>query len=72
VPKLHAECPRHGMQRKRAKLAEGYLTGEQMARKLGIGQTTLRRWLRVGKLRKRTKSIAGMLLFDRGAVRSTG
>ena len=55
------------MQRKRRQLAEGYLTGLQLAEKLGIGRTTLGRWMRTGKL-KPTKSVGGMRLFDRAAV----
>jgi predicted site-specific integrase-resolvase len=34
-----------------------------MAKKLDIGRTTLRRWIRSGKLLKPEKSISGMLLF---------
>ena len=58
------KCRNGGIQRKRRQLAEGYLTGQQLADRLGIGRTTLGRWLRAGKL-KPTKSIGGMRLFRR-------
>ena len=56
------------MQRMRAGLAKGYYTGTQAAEKLGIGRTTLGRWLKKGKLPKPKKSISGMLLFDQKAI----
>ena len=56
------------MQRKRAELAKDYYTGMQAAEKLGIGRTTLGRWLKKGKLPKPKKSISGMLLFDPKAI----
>ena len=42
-----------------------------MAKKLGIGTTTLGRWIRSRKLPKPEKSISGMLLFDRSATAVT-
>lgn len=68
IPEFHSSCRHKGMQRKRAELARGYYTGTQAAEKLGIGRTTLGRWLRKGKLPKPEKSISGMLLFDRTAI----
>ena len=68
LPEFHSSYRRKAMGRKRAKLAEGYYTGAQAADKLGIGRTTLGRWLRKGKLPKPTKSISGMFLFDRKAI----
>jgi len=65
VPQFHADCRHKGMQRKRAELAKGYYSGQQAAERLGIGRTTLGRWIRAGKLPKPTKSISGMLLFGR-------
>jgi len=61
------------MQGKRAALiGDKYLNGTQLAKRLGIGLTTLRRWVKAGELPKPTRSISGMLLFDRTADRSTG
>ncbi len=68
VPEFRSECRHKGMSRTRAQLAAGYCTGQQAATRLGIGRTTLGRWLRSGKLPPPTKSISGMLLFDQSAI----
>ncbi|MBA7609941.1 hypothetical protein ES703_17144 [subsurface metagenome] len=68
IPEFHSSCRHKGMQRKRAELAKGYYTGTQAAEKLGIGRTTLGRWLGKGKLPQPKKSISGMLLFDQGLI----
>jgi len=57
------------MQNKRASITgDKYVNGAQLARKLGIGASTLSRWVKAGKLPKPEKSISGMLLFGRAAV----
>lgn len=68
VPEFRSECRHKGMSRKRANLADGFYTGQQAADRLGIGRTSLGRWLRAGRLPRPAKSISGMLLFDRGAI----
>ena len=50
--------------------ASGYDTGKQAAEVLGIGRTTLGRWVKAGKLPRPVKSISGMLLFEREAIES--
>lgn len=58
------------MQRKRARLADGYYTGKQAAEALGIDRTTPDRWIRQGKRPRPAKSISGMLLADRFPIHS--
>jgi predicted DNA-binding transcriptional regulator AlpA len=43
------------------------INGTELARQVGIGRSTLGRWVKPGKLPKPTKSISGMLMFGRGA-----
>ena len=58
------------MEGKRASITgRKYVNGAQLARKLGISRSTLGRWVKAGKLPKPKKSISGMLLFDRNAIR---
>jgi site-specific DNA recombinase len=64
VPEFHDRCRHKGMARKRWELAAGLYTGQRVATMLGIGRTTLGRWLAAGKLPKPRRSISGMLLFD--------
>jgi len=45
-------------------MGDDYINGLELARKLGIGRSTLNRWVRAGKLPKPVKGISGMLLFD--------
>jgi hypothetical protein len=69
VPKYHYACRANGMQNKRASITgDKYINGTQLARQLGIGMTTLSRWLKAGKLPQPAQSIGGMLLFDRATV----
>jgi len=69
VPKYHYACRANGMQGKRASLiGDRYINGTQLAKRLGIGASTLSRWVKAGKLQKPEKSISGMLLFDRAAT----
>ena len=54
------------MQAKRASITGGkYINGTDLARKLSIGRSTLKRWVEAGKLPKPEKSISGMMLFGR-------
>ena len=69
VPKYHYACRAHGMQNKRASITgEKYINGAQLAKQLGIGASTLSRWVKAGKLPKPKRSISGMLLFDRVTI----
>ena len=64
LPKFHGECRHRAMQAKRASVAGGkYINGTELAQRLGIGRSTLKRWVKAGKLPKPEKGISGMLLF---------
>jgi predicted site-specific integrase-resolvase len=57
------------MQARRASITgDEYINGTELAKRLGIGRSTLNRWVRAGKLPKPGKSISGMMLFDNTAV----
>jgi excisionase family DNA binding protein len=57
------------MQAKRAELSgEHYYNGQQAADRLGIGRTTLNRWIRKGKIPGPVKKVSGTLLFDKSAI----
>ena len=45
-----------------------YINGTELAKHLGIGRTTLNRWIREGKLPKPVKSTSVMLIFNRHEV----
>ena len=49
-----------------------YVNGAQLAKQLGIGASTLSRWVKAGKLPKPKKSISGMMLFGRAAIDRPG
>ena len=69
VPKYHYACRAKGMQNKRASITgEKYINGAQLAKQLGIGASTLSRWVKAGKLPKPKTGISGMLLFERAAT----
>ena len=69
VPTYHYACRANGMQNKRASITGSrYVNGTQLARLLGIGVSTLCRWVKAGKLPRPEKSISGMLLFCRVAI----
>jgi len=69
VPEFHSDCRHKAMQAKRASITGGkYINGTQLARTLGIGRSTLTRWIKEGKLPKPKKSISGMLLFKQSEV----
>ena len=62
-------CRAHGIQNKRASVTgDKYINGAQLARNLGIGRTTLGRWVKAGKLPKPKKGISGMMLFERARI----
>ncbi|MCY2926262.1 MAG: helix-turn-helix domain-containing protein [Planctomycetota bacterium] len=66
VPKLHSACRHKGMAGERAAvMGDDYINGTELAKKLGIGRSTLNRWVRAGKLPKPVKGISGMLMFGR-------
>jgi len=66
VPMYHYACRQKGMQgRRKAITGNKYINGTELAKRLGIGRTTLNRWIVAGKLPKPERSISGMLLFDR-------
>jgi len=64
IPTFHDHCRHQGMSHKRWELAKGLYNGSHVARLLGIGRTSLGRWLAAGKLPKPKRSISNMLLFD--------
>ena len=69
VPKYHYACRANGMQNKRASITgDKYVNGAQLAKQLGIGASTLCRWVKAGKMPKPEKSISGMMLFNRAAI----
>ena len=69
VPEYHSRCRHKAMQAKRASVTgDQYINGTQLAKRLGIGLTTLRRWVKAGKLPKPKRSISGMLLFERAST----
>ena len=69
LPKFHGECRHKAMAGRRAAIAgDKYINGTELAKRLGIGRSTLKRWVEAGKLPKPEKSISGMWLFDRAAV----
>jgi len=73
VPKYHYACRANGMQNKRTAITgDKYINGTELAKRLGIGLTTLRRWVKAGKVPKAEKSISGMMLFDRAAIDRLG
>jgi len=69
LPEYHSHCRHKAMQAKRASVTgEKYINGAQLAKQLGIGASTLSRWVKAGKLPKPKKSISGMMLFDREVI----
>ena len=69
IPKFHGDCRHKAMQAKRASVTgDKYINGTQLAKQLGIGASTLSRWVKAGKLPKPKRSISGMLLFERAAT----
>jgi excisionase family DNA binding protein len=68
IPRYHHGCCLRDVLKARMAPAEGYYTGEQAARRLGIGRTTLNRWLKKGKAPRPAKVLRNMLLFERKAI----
>jgi len=69
LPEYHAHCRHKAMQAKRASVTgEKYINGAQLAKQLGIGASTLSRWVKAGKVPEPKRSVSGMLLFDREVI----
>ena len=67
VPRFHYACRANGMQGRRSQVAGStHVNGTELAKRLGIGRSTLIRWIMAGKLPKPERSVSGMMLFDRG------
>lgn len=66
IPTYRSDCRHRAMQAKRASVTgEEYINAAQLARKLGVGRTTIGRWIRQGKLPEPKRGISGMLLFPK-------
>lgn len=69
IPQHHKSCwIRELTRRKMASVQGAFYTGSQAARRLGIGQTSLNRWIKNGKAPQPAKVDRGMNLFDREAI----
>jgi DNA invertase Pin-like site-specific DNA recombinase/predicted DNA-binding transcriptional regulator AlpA len=69
LPRLNYDCRQKAMEGKRSALVgDKHMNGDQVARYLGIGRTTLSRWVKRGKLPKPESSISRMLLFNKAQV----
>lgn len=68
LPKTHRKCSLAENSRRRANPAGGTLNGRQVAEILGIGRTTVGRWLKRGKLKPLRKQ-QGVWLFDESEIR---
>jgi hypothetical protein len=65
IPEYRSECRHKAMAAKRARAAGGkYINAAQLAKKLGVSQSTISRWVRKGKLPK-PKRVSGMKLFEK-------
>ena len=54
------------MQAKRASITRAkYINGTVLAKNLGIGRSTPKRWVEAGRLPRPERGISGMLLFGR-------
>ena len=67
LPKVHRECGLAESSQKRANPGGEFLNGMQAAAKLGIGRTTIGRWIKSGKL-KPVEKRHGVWLFSKKAV----
>lgn len=67
LPKVHRECGLAESSQKRANPGGEFLNGMQAAAKLGIGRTTIGRWIKAGKL-KPVEKRHGVWLFSKKAV----
>jgi hypothetical protein len=70
IPRYHHGCCMRDVLQRRMAPAQGFYTGQQAADRLGIGRTTLNRWLRQGKVPKPAKVLRTMLLFERKGIDS--
>lgn len=64
LPTTHRKCSLAETSRRRANPANGYVNGEQAATILGIGRTTLGRWIKRGKVQPVRKQ-HGVWLFKK-------
>lgn len=70
LPEFRSECRHRGMSRRRwtlARQADGY-SGQDVARLLNVGRTTVNRMLARGELPTPQRSISRMLLFPKAAI----
>lgn len=67
LPQVHRECGLAEASWKRANPGGEFYNGVQAAAKLGIGRTTIGRWIKTKKLTPVRKQ-SGVLLFDKKAV----
>ncbi|MFO0904012.1 MAG: helix-turn-helix domain-containing protein [Pirellulales bacterium] len=62
LPKFHYECVLALNVQRRVRPEKGFLNGQQVAERLGVGRTTVGRWIRSGKLVS-DKKVGGVHLF---------
>ena len=70
LPTHHRGCWTRVLAARRKRPADGYYTGQQAADRLGIGRTTLGRWLKARKVPPPVATEGAVLLFDRQAIES--
>jgi excisionase family DNA binding protein len=69
LPKLHYDCRQKATEGKLAALVgDKHMNGEQVARYLGIGRSSVSRWVKSGKLPNPESRISRMLLFNKAQV----
>ena len=64
IPEHHSACWSRELSRQRHERKDKLLTGAEVARRLGIGRTTLGRWLVSGKISQPAKREHGLLLWQ--------
>jgi excisionase family DNA binding protein len=68
LPTHHHGCWVRVLAHRRKRPGAEYYTGQQAADRLGIGRTTLGRWLRKKKIPPPVATAGAVLLFDRRAI----
>lgn len=68
LPTHHHACWVRVLAYRRKRPGAGYYTGQQAADRLGIGRTTLGRWLARKKIPPPVATEGAVLLFDRAAI----
>lgn len=73
IPRYHKSCwgVVKGREKSGKRRPRGYMNGQQVADALGIGRSTVGRWIKVGKLPK-PKRIDGVLLWPEGVIAAVG